>query len=55
MAKIGGDVGGGARGVDVSREQLAAQQRTANNTAKMIDKLDKLTPAQSTQTAAIYS
>jgi hypothetical protein len=55
MAKIGGDVGGGARGVDVSREQLAAQKQTANNTAKMIDKLDKLAPAQSTQTASIYS
>jgi len=55
LAKIGGDVGGGARGVDVSREQLAAQQRTANNTAKMIDKLDKLAPAQSMQSVAIYS
>jgi hypothetical protein len=55
MAKIGGDVGGGARGVDVSREQLAAQQRTANNTAKMIDKLDKLATAQNTQSASIYS
>ena len=53
MAKIGGDVGG--RAVDVSREQLVAQQRTAENTSKMIDKLDRLAPAQSTQTAAIYS
>ena len=54
MAKIGGDING-PRAVDVSREQLSAQQKTAENTSKMIDKLDKLAPAQSTQTAAIYS
>ena len=54
MAKIGGDING-PRAVDVSREQLSAQQKTAENTAKMIDKLDKLAPAQSTQTASIYS
>jgi hypothetical protein len=54
MAKIGGDING-PRGVDVSREQLAAQQKTAENTAKMIDKLDRQAPAQGTQTAAIYS
>jgi hypothetical protein len=56
MAKIGGDVGGPQTGaLDVARQQLTQQQRTADNTAKMVEKLNKLTPAQSTQTASIYS
>jgi hypothetical protein len=56
MAKIGGDVGGPQTGaLDVARQQLMQQERTAENTAKMVEKLNKLTPAQSTQTASIYS
>jgi hypothetical protein len=56
MAKIGGDVGGPQTGaLDVARQQLTQQQRTADNTAKMVEKLNKLTPAQSTQSVAIYS
>lgn len=56
MAKIGGDIGGPQAGaLDLARQQLQAQQKTAESTAKMADQLNKLTPAQSTQTAAIYS
>jgi hypothetical protein len=56
MAKIGGDIGGPQAGaLDVARQQLVQQQRTADNTARMVDKLNKLSPAQSTQTEAIYS
>ena len=43
MAKIGGDIGGTQTGaIDIARQQLQAQQRTADNTAKMVDKLSKL-------------
>jgi hypothetical protein len=56
MAKIGGDQGAAQTGaVDYARQQLQAQQKTAENTAKMVEKLNKLTPAQSTQTTSIYS
>jgi hypothetical protein len=54
MAKIGGDQGAAqTSAVDYARQQLQAQQRTADNTARMIEKLNKLQPASST-TGAIY-
>ena len=56
MAKIGGDIGGPQAGaLDIARQQLQAQQKTAESTAKMADQLNKLTPAQGTQITAIYS
>jgi len=56
MAKIGGDIGGPQAGaLDLARQQLQAQQKTAESTAKMAEQLNKLTPAQSTQTTSIYS
>ena len=56
MAKIGGDVRGPqTSALDLARQQLQAQQKTAESTTKMAEQLTKLTPAQSTQTAAIYS
>lgn len=54
MAKIGGDQGAAqTSAVDYARQQLQAQQKTAENTAKMVEKLNKLQPASST-TGAIY-
>jgi len=54
MAKIGGDQGAAqTSAVDYARQQLQAQQRTAENTARMVEKLNKLQPASST-TGAIY-
>jgi hypothetical protein len=54
MAKLGGDVGLPQFGVlDIQRQQLQAQQRTAENTARMVEKLNKLQPASSI-TGAIY-
>jgi hypothetical protein len=54
MAKIGGDIGGPqTSAVDFARQQLVAQQQTAQNTAKMVDKLNKLQPASAT-TGSIY-
>jgi hypothetical protein len=48
MAKIGGDIAGPqASAADFARQQLVAQQKTADNTAKMVDKLNKLQPASS--------
>ena len=56
MAKIGGDVGGPqTSALDLARQQLQAQQKTAESTTKMAEQLTKLTPAQGTQTTAIYS
>jgi hypothetical protein len=54
MAKIGGDQGAAqTSAMDYARQQLVAQQQTAQNTAKMVEKLNKLKPA-STTTGAIY-
>jgi hypothetical protein len=54
MAKIGGDQGySQTSAVDYARQQLVAQQQTAQNTAKMVDKLNKLQPA-SAITGSIY-
>jgi hypothetical protein len=54
MAKIGGDQGySQTSAVDYARQQLVAQQQTAQNTAKMVDKLNKLKPASAT-TGSIY-
>jgi uncharacterized FlaG/YvyC family protein len=54
MAKIGGDQGAAqTSAVDYARQQLQAQQRTAENTARMVEKLNKLQPASS-MTGAIY-
>ena len=56
MAKIGGDIGGPqTSALDLARQQLQAQQKTAESTTKMAEQLTKLTPSQGTQTAAIYS
>jgi hypothetical protein len=55
MAKIGGDVGGPQNaGVDLARQQLIAQQKTADNTAKMLDKIGKLQPATSSSMGIVY-
>lgn len=44
MAKIGGDVGGPQLGaLDIARQQLQAQQRTAENTAKLVAQMSKPT------------
>jgi len=52
MAKIGGDVGGPQTGaLDIARQQLQAQQRTAENTAKLVEKMNK--PSNSTASSAI--
>lgn len=54
MAKIGGDVGGPQNaGLDLARQQLQAQQQTAQNTAKMIEKLNKL-QAPSSSNMVVY-
>ena len=54
MAKIGGDIGGPQTGaLDIAREQLQVQQRTADNTAKMVEKLNKL-PSASTSSGSVY-
>lgn len=46
MAKIGGDVGGPKIGaLDVARQQLQAQQQTAQNTAKLVKQMSKPTSA----------
>ena len=56
MAKIGGDIGGPqTSALDLARQQLQAQQKTAESTTKMAEQLTKLTPSQGTQTTAIYS
>lgn len=56
MAKIGGDVRGPqTSALDLARQQLQAQQKTAESTTKMAEQLTKLTPVQSTQTVATYS
>jgi hypothetical protein len=55
MAKIGGDVGGPQNaGVDLARQQLIAQQKTADNTAKMLDKIGRLQPATSSSMGIVY-
>jgi hypothetical protein len=54
MAKIGGDQGyAQTSAVDYARQQLQAQQETAKNTAKMVDKLNKLQPSSSNM-GAVY-
>jgi len=54
LAKIGGDVGGPQTGaLDVARQQLIAQQQTAMNTAKMVEKLGR--PQNSSVPQALYS
>jgi hypothetical protein len=53
MAKIGGDIGGPQAGaLDIARQQLQAQQRTAENTAKMVAQLSKTSSASTS--AAVY-
>ena len=52
LAKIGGDIGGPQMGaLDIARQQLQAQQRTAENTAKL---LDKLKPQSSQSMQPVY-
>ena len=44
MAKIGGDIGGPQiNALDIQRQQLQAQQRTADNTAKLVAQMSKPT------------
>ena len=44
MAKIGGDIGGPqTSALDIARQQLQAQQRTADNTAKLVAQMSKPT------------
>jgi hypothetical protein len=44
MAKIGGDIGGPqTNALDIQRQQLQAQQRTADNTAKLVAQMSKPT------------
>jgi hypothetical protein len=53
MAKIGGDQGyAQTSAVDYARQQLQAQQETARNTARMVDKLNNLQPASPIMGAA---
>ena len=53
MAKIGGDIGGPQTGaIDMARQQLIAQQRTAENTSKIVDKISNLN--QGTTSSARY-
>jgi hypothetical protein len=55
MAKVGGDQGRPqASAVDFARQQLIAQQQTAQNTAKMVDKLSKLGSGSASATGATY-
>lgn len=52
MAKIGGDIGGPQTGaLDIARQQLIAQQQTAQNTAKMAEKMKTQSSAS---TAIVY-
>lgn len=49
MAKIGGDVGGPQLGaLDIARQQLQAQQRTAENTAKLVAQMKPQTTGTTT-------
>lgn len=49
MAKIGGDIGAPQTGaLDLARQQLVAQQQTAQNTAKMAETINKLPSTSST-------
>jgi hypothetical protein len=42
LAKIGGDITGPrTSGIDLARQQLQAQQRTADNTSKLVDQMSK--------------
>jgi hypothetical protein len=44
MAKIGGDIlGPQTSALDIQRQQLQAQQRTADNTAKLVAQMSKPT------------
>ena len=53
MARIGGDVGGPQTGaLDLARQQLQAQQRTADNTAKLVQQMSK--PSSSSTSAVVY-
>lgn len=46
MAKIGGDVGAPQMGaLDVARQQLQAQQQTAQNTARLVEKMTSNQPS----------
>ena len=55
MAKIGGDISGPQTGaIDLARQQLVAQQQTAQNTAKMVDKLNKLQPTSASAGGSTY-
>jgi hypothetical protein len=53
MAKIGGDVGGPQTGaLDLARQQLQAQQRTADNTAKLVQQMSR--PSSSSTSGSVY-
>jgi hypothetical protein len=53
MAKIGGDMAGPQTGaLDVARQQLQAQQRTADNTAKLVAQMNK--QVTSTSSPVVY-
>lgn len=55
MAKIGGDIlGPQTTALDISRQQLVAQQQTAQNTARMVDKLSKLNAGAGATMGATY-
>jgi len=52
MAKIGGDIGGPqTSALDLARQQLQAQQRTADNTAKLVERMNK--PSGPTASSAV--
>lgn len=54
MAKIGGDVGGPQTdALDVARQQLQAQQQTAQNTAKLLDKMSR--PSNNSVPQVVYA
>jgi hypothetical protein len=53
LAKIGGDITGPrTSGIDIARSQLQAQQQTAQNTAKLVEKMNK--PTSSATSAVVY-
>jgi len=54
LAKIGGDVGGPQTdALDVARQQLQAQQQTAQNTAKLLDKMSR--PSNNSVPQVVYA
>lgn len=54
LAKIGGDVGGPQTdALDVARQQLQAQQQTAQNTAKLLEKMNR--PSNNSVPQVVYA